>query len=57
MALLHRPSDETAGLDTEDLPTGEQVAVLPAGHPRTASSSLRLEDVADVADLPSTRRP
>ena len=33
VALLHRPFDSTAGLDTEELHTEGQVAVLPAGHP------------------------
>ena len=33
VALLQRPFDTTAGLDTEDLRTEQQVVVLPAGHP------------------------
>ncbi|MCX0244331.1 LysR family transcriptional regulator, partial [Streptomyces drozdowiczii] len=33
VALLHRPFDDLAGFDTEDLHTEGQVAVLPAGHP------------------------
>ena len=33
VALLHRPYDSTAGFDTEDLHTEQQVVVLPAGHP------------------------
>jgi DNA-binding transcriptional LysR family regulator len=33
VALLHRPFDSTAGLDTESCSTERQVAILPAGHP------------------------
>ena len=57
VALLHRPFDDTTGLDTEELLTEGQVAVLPAGHPLTSRGDLCLADVADVPDLPQPRWP
>ena len=57
VAILHRPFDQTRGLDTEELMTESQVAVLPAGHPLTAASTLRLTEVTDVSDLPAPRWP
>ena len=56
VALLHRPFDSTAGLDTEELRTEGQVVVLPAGHPLTARAAVRLADVADLPGLPQPRR-
>lgn len=52
VALLHRPFDSTAGLDTEDLGTEGQVVVLPAKHPLTSRTYLRMADVAELPDLP-----
>ncbi|WP_229403178.1 LysR family transcriptional regulator [Micromonospora okii] len=52
VALLHRPFDSTAGLDTEELRTEGQVALLPAGHPLTARAHLRLADVTALPGLP-----
>jgi len=57
VALLHRPFDDTNGLDTEELLTEGQVAVLPAGHELTLRASLHLGDLADVPDLPPPRWP
>ncbi|SDE61592.1 DNA-binding transcriptional regulator, LysR family [Blastococcus fimeti] len=57
VALLHRPFDDTSGLDVEELLTEGQVAVLPAGHPLTAHRELRLADLDDVPDLPHPRWP
>jgi DNA-binding transcriptional LysR family regulator len=57
VALLHRPFDSTVGLDTEELRTESQVAVLPAGHPLTNRPHLRLADVTDLPDLPVPRWP
>ncbi len=57
VALLHRPFDSTAGLDTEELRTEGQVAVLPAGHPLTSRSSLSLDDLGSRSDLPLPRWP
>lgn len=57
VAILHRPFDDITNLDTEELLTEGQVAVLPAGHPLTARESLLLADVDDVPDLPPARWP
>lgn len=57
VALLHLPYDDTTGLDTEVLATEGQVAVLPAGHPLTSRTELRLAELDDVPDLPQPRWP
>jgi DNA-binding transcriptional LysR family regulator len=57
VALLHRPFDTTAGLDTEELRTEGQVVVLPAGHPLTTRPHARLADVAALPGLPLPRWP
>ncbi|GEL21717.1 LysR family transcriptional regulator [Pseudonocardia sulfidoxydans NBRC 16205] len=56
VALLHRPFDSTTGLDTEELHTEDQVALLPAGHPMTARPHLRVDDLAAIPGLPMPRR-
>ncbi|MFE6862025.1 LysR family transcriptional regulator [Nocardia sp. NPDC057668] len=57
VALLHRPYDTTSGLDTEDLHTEQQVAVLPAGHPLSTRSHLSMAEITDLPDLPLPRWP
>ncbi|MFF0464482.1 LysR family transcriptional regulator [Streptomyces mexicanus] len=57
VALLHRPFDDTAGFDTEELHTEGQVAILPAGHPLGARTELRLAEVSGLPDLPLPRWP
>jgi DNA-binding transcriptional LysR family regulator len=57
VALLHRPFDATTGFDTEELTTEGQVVLLPAGHPLTTRSAVRLADVADLPGLPMPRWP
>jgi LysR family transcriptional regulator, benzoate and cis,cis-muconate-responsive activator of ben and cat genes len=57
VALLHRPFDGTAGLDTEELLTEGQVAVLPAGHPLAARREVHLAELEQVPDLPHPRWP
>ena len=57
VAILHQPFDRTDDLDVEELCTEGQVAVLPAGHPLTTRTTLRLEDLAAVTDLPEPRWP
>jgi DNA-binding transcriptional LysR family regulator len=57
VALMHRPYDDLAGFDTEDLQVEGQVAILPAGHALAARDELRLADVTDVPDLPLARWP
>ncbi|WP_019546986.1 LysR family transcriptional regulator [Streptomyces sulphureus] len=57
VALMHRPVDDLAGFDTEDLCTEGQVALLPSGHPLAERPWLTLADVRDVPDLPMARWP
>ncbi|GLY66221.1 LysR family transcriptional regulator [Amycolatopsis taiwanensis] len=57
VALLHLPFDATAGFDTEELCTEGQVVFLPAGHPLTGRTHLRMADVTALPDLPSPRWP
>jgi DNA-binding transcriptional LysR family regulator len=57
VALLHRPFDATAGLDTEELYTEGQVVVLPARHPLTARTHVQMAEVTELPDLPMPRWP
>jgi DNA-binding transcriptional LysR family regulator len=57
VAIMQRPFDVLAGFDTEDLLTEQQVAVLPAGHPLAARTSLTMAEISAVADLPVARWP
>ncbi|WP_433665042.1 LysR family transcriptional regulator [Nocardia sp. CA-128927] len=57
VALMHRPFDDLAGFDTEDLRVEGQVAILPAVHPLAARDQLTLADVVDVPGLPIARWP
>ncbi|MGA5203319.1 LysR family transcriptional regulator [Streptomyces variegatus] len=57
VALLHLPFDTTAGLDTEELCTEGQVAVVPAGHPLAERPHVRTADVTGLPDLPMPRWP
>ena len=57
VALMHRPVDDLAGFDTEDLHAEGQVAILPAAHPLAAREQLTLAEVSDVPDLPIARWP
>jgi DNA-binding transcriptional LysR family regulator len=57
VAIMHRPFDDLAGFDTEDLYVEGQVAILPAGHPLASRDQLTLAEVRDVPDLPIARWP
>ncbi|MFI7462276.1 LysR family transcriptional regulator [Nonomuraea sp. NPDC049646] len=57
VALLHRPYDTTAGLDTEELHTERQVVVLPKGHPLAGRAHLSSAEVNALTDLPLPRWP
>ncbi|MGI3783718.1 MAG: LysR family transcriptional regulator [Janthinobacterium lividum] len=57
VALLHRPFDDTAGFDTEDLATEGQVLLLPASHPYARRAHLTLAETTAVPDLPLPRWP
>ncbi|SMC54662.1 LysR family transcriptional regulator [Lentzea albidocapillata] len=57
VALMHRPFDDLAGFDTEDLLTEGQVAILPAAHPLAARDQLTFAEARDVPGLPIARWP
>ncbi|MEU6558106.1 LysR family transcriptional regulator [Nocardia nova] len=57
VALLHRPYDTTAGFDTEDLHTEQQIVVLPAGHPLSDRSQMPLAEIETLTNLPLPRWP
>ncbi len=57
VAIMHRPYDDLAGFDTQDLHVEGQIALLPAGHPLAAHEHLTLAQVRDVPDLPIARWP
>ena len=57
VALLHLPFDATAGFDTEELLTERQVVILPAGHPLTSRTHVRMADVTELPGLPLPRWP
>ncbi|GAA4467261.1 LysR family transcriptional regulator [Phytohabitans houttuyneae] len=57
VALLHHPFDSTTGFDIEELSTEGQIAVLPAGHPLTTRTHLRMADISALPDLPLPRWP
>ncbi len=57
VAIMHRPVDDLAGLETVDLLTEGQVAVLPRGHALAERASVRFADVAALPDLPLARWP
>lgn len=57
VAIMHRPFDDLAGFDTEELCVEGQVAILPAAHPLAARDRLTLAEVGDVPGLPIARWP
>lgn len=57
VALMHRPVDDLAGFDAEDLLTEGQVAILPRSHPLATHEELTLAEVENVPDLPLARWP
>jgi DNA-binding transcriptional LysR family regulator len=57
VALLQQPFDTTAGLDTEELHTEQQIVVLPAGHSAGNRAQLSMAEIKALADLPLPRWP
>jgi DNA-binding transcriptional LysR family regulator len=57
VALLHRPFDSAVGLDTEDLHSQGQVAVLPSVHSLATRPVLRMDDITSLPGLPLPRWP
>ncbi|OHU19160.1 LysR family transcriptional regulator [Mycobacteroides franklinii] len=57
VALLQRPYDTTAGFDTQDLHTEQQVLILPVGHPFADRPDISTAEVNALIDLPLPRWP
>ncbi|AJT41014.1 LysR family transcriptional regulator [Psychromicrobium lacuslunae] len=57
VALLQLPYDLTAGLETEELHTEQQVLVLPAAHPLASRGQLSITEVRTIPGLPLPRWP
>ncbi len=57
VAIVHAPFDVMTGLDSVEILTEGQVAILPASHPLALRSSLTMAEVSDVPDLPIARWP
>lgn len=57
VALMHRPVDDLAGFETQDLLTEGQVAIVPATHPLASRDRVTMAEVATVPDLPMARWP
>lgn len=54
---MHRPVDDLARFDAEDLATENQVAIVPASHRFASYQQLPMADVQKVPDLPMARWP
>jgi DNA-binding transcriptional LysR family regulator len=57
VALMHRPVDDLAGFETQDLLTEGQVAIVPAAHPLASRDRVTMSDVDQVPGLPIARWP
>jgi len=57
VAILHRPFDDLAGFDADELITEEQVVVLPAGHPASTATSMTVDQARSIPGLPPPRWP
>ncbi|WP_055480529.1 LysR family transcriptional regulator [Sphaerimonospora mesophila] len=57
VAIMHAPFDVMTGLDSTEILTEGQVAIVPASHPLAQRSSLTMAEVSDVPDLPIARWP
>lgn len=57
VAVMHRPFDDFAGIESVDLYSEPQVAIVPASHPLADRRSLTMAEVSSVPDLPMARWP
>lgn len=57
VAIMHAPFDVMTGLDSAEIRTEGQVAILPASHPLAQRAGLTMAEVTDVPDLPIARWP
>ncbi|GAA1485079.1 LysR family transcriptional regulator [Brachybacterium fresconis] len=56
-AVMHRPVDDLAGFETQEILTEGQVMIVPAGHPLASRDQVTLAEVAHLPDLPMARWP
>ncbi|WP_144712726.1 LysR family transcriptional regulator [Curtobacterium pusillum] len=57
VAVMHRPFDDFAGIESVDLYSEAQVAIVPASHALAGRRSLTMAEVTAVPDLPMARWP
>jgi DNA-binding transcriptional LysR family regulator len=57
VAVMHRPFDDFDGIESVDLYSEPQVAIVPASHPLAARRALTMAEVSSVPDLPMARWP
>ena len=57
VAVMHRPFDDFTGIESVDLTSEPQVAIVPASHPLARRRSLTMAEVSSVPDLPMARWP
>jgi DNA-binding transcriptional LysR family regulator len=57
VAIVHSPYDVLSGLETAEIVTEGQVAIVPAAHPLARRTSLTMAEVSGVPDLPIARWP
>lgn len=57
VAIMHAPFDVMTGLDSVEILTEGQVAIVPASHPLARRHTLTMAEVSDVPDLPIARWP
>lgn len=57
VAIVHAPFDVLSGLETVEIVTEGQVAIVPAVHPLARRTSLTMAEVSGVPDLPIARWP
>ncbi|MEU1982962.1 LysR family transcriptional regulator [Nocardia sp. NPDC019395] len=57
VAIMHAPFDVMMGLDSAEILTEGQVAIVPAAHPLARRTSLTMAEVSHVPDLPIARWP
>ena len=57
VAIMHRPVDDLTGVETQDLLTEGQVAIVPSSHPLASRDQVTLAEVSHLPDLPMARWP
>lgn len=56
-AIMHRPVDDLAGFDSEDLYQEGQVAIVPASHHLATRTRVTMAELQHIPDLPMARWP